>query len=135
MFHEQRHHTPSSQAIERRHRRSRHSYNTELRAAEGSGGATNRVEFLKRVAAGTFAAAAGCAAGAAVSPEEAGAFCGEPYPYWAYFMDFDEVFVPFNFEGYSGKLFARTVGNGKEQKKVRSYACSVRSLHGASDHF
>lgn len=72
---------------------------------------------MGRVAAGTLAAV-GCAA-AGARPEEAGAFCGEPYPYWAYFMDFDEVFVPFAFEGYSGKLFARTVGNGKEQKKVR----------------
>ncbi len=93
-----------------------------MRAAEGGGGASNRGGFLKRVAAGTFA---GCAAGVAVGPEEAEAFCGEPYPYWAYFMDFDEVFVPFNYEGYSGKLFARTVGNSKEQKKVRSYACFV----------
>ncbi|CAM9336235.1 unnamed protein product [Ectocarpus sp. 8 AP-2014] len=34
-------------------------------------------------------------------------------------MDFDEVFIPFKFEGYSGKLFARTVGNGKDQKKAQ----------------
>lgn len=75
---------------------------------------------MKRVAAGTFAA--GLSTAAVVGggrPEEAAAFCGEPYPYWAYFMDFDELLIPFQFEGYSGKLFARTVGNGKEQKKVR----------------
>lgn len=85
-----------------------------MRAAEG-GGASDRAEFLERVAAGTFAAAA---AAVGVRPEEAGAFCGEPYPYWAYFMDFDEVFVPFKFEGYTGSLFARTVGFVKEQQKV-----------------
>ncbi|CAM9865221.1 unnamed protein product, partial [Laminaria digitata] len=33
--------------------------------------------------------------------------------------DFDEVFVPFQFEGYSGKVFTRTVGNKKEQKKAK----------------
>lgn len=104
----------SSLGIEGSERQVRHSGNTQLRAIEGDG-ASNRGEFLNRVAAGTFAA--GCTA-AVGRPEEAGAFCGEPYPYWAYFMDFDEVFVPFKFEGYSGKLFARTVGNGKEQKKV-----------------
>lgn len=97
-------------------RQARRSGSTQLRAAEGNG-ASNRGEFLNQVAAETLAAA-GCAAVAVGRPEEAGAFCGEPYPYWAYFMDFDETFVPFKFEEYSGKLFARTVGNGKEQKKV-----------------
>lgn len=100
-------------------RQDQHSRNTELRAARG--GACDRGEFLKRVAAGTFSA--GLATTVVVTgPDEAGAFCGEPYPYWAYFMDFDEVFIPFKFEGYSGKLFARTVGNGKDQKKVQSYS-------------
>lgn len=120
-IHEQRRwcdRSPSSLGIARSDRQIRQSGDTQLRAAEGGGAASSRGEFLSRVAAGTFAAA-GCAAAAVGTPEEAGAFCGEPYPYWAYFMDFDEVFVPFKFEGYSGKLFARTVGNGKEQKKVR----------------
>lgn len=119
-IHEQRRHPSPSPRIARRDRQVRHTGKTQLRAAEG-GGASNRGEFLRRVAEGTFAAAAaaGCTAAAVGGPEEAGAFCGEPYPYWAYFMDFDEVFVPFKFEGYSGNLFARTVGNGKEQKKVR----------------
>ncbi|CAB1105460.1 unnamed protein product [Ectocarpus sp. CCAP 1310/34] len=105
----------TSLANKRSYRQDQHSRNTELRAA--GGGASDRREFLQRVAARTFAA--GLATTAVVTgPGEAGAFCGEPYPYWAYFMDFDEVFVPFKFEGYSGKLFARTVGNGKDQKKV-----------------
>lgn len=105
----------TSLANKRSCRQDQHSCNTELRAA--AGGAIDRGEFLKRVAAGTFAA--GLVTTAVVTgPDEAGAFCGEPYPYWAYFMDFDEVFIPFKFEGYSGKLFARTVGNGKDQKKV-----------------
>ncbi|CAM9282013.1 unnamed protein product [Pylaiella littoralis] len=111
-----RHRSPRSRGIERSCRQRRHSSSsTEVRAAEG-GGASDRAEFLERVAAGTFAAAA---AAVGVRPEEAGAFCGEPYPYWAYFMDFDEVFVPFKFEGYTGSLFARTVGFVKEQQKAQ----------------
>ncbi|CAM9234051.1 unnamed protein product [Ectocarpus sp. 13 AM-2016] len=106
----------TSLANKRSCRQDQHSRNTELRAA--GGGTSDRGKFLQRVAAGTFAA--GVATTAAVTgPDEAGAFCGEPYPYWAYFMDFDEVFIPFKFEGYSGKLFARTVGNGKDQKKAQ----------------
>lgn len=110
-------HNPSPLGIKRSDRRVRKLGNTNLRAAGGDG-ASNRGEFLSRVAAGTLAAGT-CTAAAAGRPEEARAFCGEPYPYWAYFTDFDEVFIPFKFEGYSGKLFARTVGNEKEQTKVR----------------
>lgn len=110
------------------YRQSRQSRSTELRAANG-GGASDREGFLKRVAAWTFAAAGLSTAAVVVGrPEEASAFCGEPYPYWAYFMDFDELLIPFQFEGFSGKLFARTVGNGKEQKKVRS----GRNMHSSS---
>lgn len=54
-------------------------------------------------------------------PKRAMGFCGEPYPYWAYFIDFDEVLVPFEFQGYSGQVFARTVGNAKEQKKASMF--------------
>lgn len=80
--------------------------------------ASDRQEFLRRVAAGAFLGASPSLAVLAARPQQAGAFCGEPYPYWAYYTDFDEVFVPFQFEGYSGKVFTRTVGNKKEQKKV-----------------
>lgn len=48
----------------------------------------------------------------------ADAFCGKPYPRWAYFVNFDEVLVPFTFGGYSGELFVRSVGNEKDQTKV-----------------
>lgn len=90
---------------------------TETRATPC--GASDRQEFLRRVAAGAFLGASPSLAVLAARPQQAGAFCGEPYPYWAYYTDFDEVFVPFQFEGYSGTVFTRTVGNKKEQKKVR----------------
>ena len=82
-------------------------------------GASDRQEFLRCVAAGALLGASPSLAVLTARPQQAGAFCGEPYPYWAYYTDFDEVFVPFQFEGYSGKVFTRTVGNTKEQKKVR----------------
>lgn len=78
----------------------------------------SRKEFVKRAVTGTAAAA--FALVGAGQPKAAEAFCGEMYPRWAYYVDFDEVFVPFSFEGYSGKLFARTVGNKKEQQKVKT---------------
>ena len=82
-------------------------------------GASDRQEFLRCVAAGALLGASPSLAVLTARPQQAGAFCGEPYPYWAYYTDFDEGFVPFQFEGYSGKVFTRTVGNTKEQKKVR----------------
>lgn len=99
---------------------SRPSRRLELRAT--ASGASERREFLEHVAARVVGL--GVASGALMGgPAEAKAFCGEPYPYWAYYVDFDEVFVPFQFEGYSGKIFARTVGNAKEQKKVKTKPC------------
>lgn len=98
-----------------------------------AGGESDRREFLARVAAGAVVGGLSSLAVAAGSPAPAGAFCGETYPYWAYYVDFDETFVPFEFEGYSGKLFTRTVGNAKEQKKVSARVtrygrvCSVLS--------
>lgn len=95
--------------------------NMRNRATRDSSG---RREFLKQIAAG--AVLAGCSSQVlAGGPEEAGAFCGEPYPYWAYYIDFDEVFVPFKFEGYSGTIFLRTVGNAKDQKKARTVLVRV----------
>lgn len=99
------------------HLRRRHI--TELRSKEGSDDVGKRRDFLKQVAAASLLA--GYTSLLAGSPQKAGAFCGEPYPYWAYYVDFDEVFVPFTFEGYSGKLFARTVGNLKDQRKVKHF--------------
>lgn len=68
-------------------------------------------------------------------PKRAIGFCGEPYPYWAYYIDFDEVSVPFEFQGYSGQVFARTVGNVKEQKKASVFEFphtpgTTRASHG-----
>lgn len=77
---------------------------------------TDRAAFLRLLTSGL-----GLGSMLSVSlggPKRATAFCGEPYPYWAYYVDFDEVSVPFEFQGYSGQVFARTVGNVKEQKKA-----------------
>lgn len=80
-----------------------------------------RADFLKTVTRSVFSMSGVVAvAGLTGQPPAASAFCGNPYPRWAYFTDFDETFVPFNFEGYSGELFVRTVGNIKDQTKVRS---------------
>lgn len=101
--------SPSHDRSDRR----RPSRSAELSA--GASGASDRGEFLKHVTLGGFLSLATVGG----TPNKARAFCGEPYPYWAYYVDFDEVLVPFEFEGYSGKVFARTVGNAKDQKKVR----------------
>lgn len=87
--------------------------------------ASDRQEFLNHIVAGAFLGASSSLAVLGARPQQAGAFCGEPYPYWAYYTDFDEAFVPFEFEGYSGKVFTRTVGNKKEQRKVRNWDCSA----------
>lgn len=80
---------------------------------------SSRQEFLEaassKVLSTSFAIAMTESIGQAPAAD---AFCGKPYPRWAYFVDFDEVLVPFTFEGYSGKLFVRTVGNEKDQTKV-----------------
>lgn len=123
----------SNRYIERRRRR-RSCSDTELRAVEersssssSTSTSSDRREFLKHVAGlSTLIGGVGVLAG---RPAEAGAFCGEPYPYWAYYVDFDEVFVPFECEGYSGKLFVRTVGNYKEQKKVGLSCYQTLILH------
>lgn len=88
-------------------------------------GGCDRLEFLKATARRTAVVATSGVAASSVSggrksggPQAAEAFCGEPYPYWAYFTDFDEGFVQFELEGYKGQLWVRTVGNQKEQEKV-----------------
>ena len=94
------------------------SSRTAEQAVEKMYGA-DRLEFLRQVQAVLgLGSVLSIAAG---GPKEATGFCGQPYPYWAYYIDFDEVLVPFDFQGYSGRLFARTVGNIKDQKKVRWY--------------
>ncbi|CAM9360911.1 unnamed protein product, partial [Discosporangium mesarthrocarpum] len=53
------------------------------------------------------------------NPSVADAFCGNPYPSWAYYVGFNEVMVPFKFEGYSGEVAARTVGDNKAAKSAK----------------
>lgn len=107
---------------------------TEGATAEGG---CDRLEFLKTAARrATVIGASGIVASAGLvvagdgsgRPQAARAFCGEPYPNWAYFTDFDEVFVPFEYEGYKGELWVRTVGNEKDQKKVSAMNETASSL-------
>lgn len=93
----------------------------QLEAASEETGC-NRLGFVKeavRGAATGIAMSTALVTGGSGCPKAAEAFCGQPYPYWAYFTEFDEVFVPFEYEGYKGQLWVRTVGNEKEQKKVK----------------
>lgn len=149
--------TKSSPRTQRYNRQLYASSSTRMPANDAVAGATaaegcDRLEFLKTAArraamigASGIAASAGLAVAGDGSgrPQAAGAFCGEPYPYWAYFTDFDEVFVPFDYEGYKGKLWIRTVGNEKDQKKVRAmnkfvsflFTAGGARVHGTLKHF
>ncbi|KAG5175078.1 Alpha/Beta hydrolase protein [Tribonema minus] len=53
------------------------------------------------------AAAAVISGTLAAASTTAEAFCGEPYPVWAYNLDFEEGLVPFEADGFKGQLFSK----------------------------
>jgi hypothetical protein len=56
----------------------------------------------------------------------ADAFCGEPYPVWAYNLDFEEGEIPLKAGPYNEKLFIRVVGSDKKERKVKHSCNCVR---------
>jgi hypothetical protein len=66
-----------------------------------------------------FAAAASALVIVNTRARSADAFCGEPYPVWAYNLDFEEGEIPLKDGPYSGKLFIRVVGSEKKERKVK----------------
>ncbi|CAM9236611.1 unnamed protein product, partial [Choristocarpus tenellus] len=105
--------------------RGRHHSNTKTALSDSvregcdAGGnlLSTRGDFVNGIL--TSALATSCVAATIGNPSQAAAFCGDPYPSWAYFLDFDEVMIPFNFQGYSGELLVRTVGNKKAAAKAK----------------
>lgn len=107
----------------------RQSSSTIMRLGDASG---NRLDFVGSVARTTLLSSGLIAAEVVGQPQATGAFCGKPYPRWAYFVNFDEGVIPFSFEGFSGDLFLRTVGNEKDQDKVRIFQPSGAHLSTTS---
>lgn len=101
----------------RSHRPVRHQYFAPCMNHEGT--SSSRQDFLEATSIKVLSTSFAIAMTESFRQAPvADAFCGKPYPRWAYFVNFDEVLVPFTFGGYSGELFVRTVGNEKDQTKV-----------------
>lgn len=51
--------------------------------------------------------------------DKVSAFCGEPFPDWAYSLAFEEGVIPYRKEGYKGNIFIRVVGEEKKEEKAK----------------
>lgn len=58
------------------------------------------------------------AAGLTCARPEAQAFCGETYPRWAYFLEWDEQLAQARVGDLDWRFYVRCLGNGKEERKA-----------------
>lgn len=89
-------------------------------AADGSDNGCSRKVFTRVTARSVLAAF--LFSSTTGTPSEVHAFCGEPYPYWAYYIGFDEFMIPFKRGDFEGELSARTVGDARKAKSVSESA-------------
>jgi hypothetical protein len=93
-----------------------------LQATPGHGQdfAFSRDQMVKTTAGVALGLLGGMAIGGA--PDPAVAWCGRPFPPWAYYLKFNEGLMPFECqvggETFKGDLFLRVVGDPKKEKKV-----------------
>ena len=61
---------------------------------------------------------AAAAAAALLPPDRANAWCGEPVPSWAFYLQWDQTAVPFEYQGASAQVRYRVVGDVVRERKA-----------------
>jgi len=61
---------------------------------------------------------AAAAAAALLPPDRAAAWCGEPVPSWAFYLQWDQTALPFEYQGASAQVRYRVVGDVVRERKA-----------------
>ncbi|KOO30126.1 hypothetical protein Ctob_012499 [Chrysochromulina tobinii] len=61
---------------------------------------------------------AAAAAAALLPPDRAAAWCGEPVPSWAFYLQWDQTALPFEYQGASAQVRYRVVGDIVRERKA-----------------